>query len=677
MMTTHASSYTAARAEAVALSHPKYRPDIDGLRAVAILSVVIFHAFPAALPGGFIGVDVFFVISGFLISTIILESLRLDTFSFVEFYGRRARRIFPALAIVLAACAWFGWFALLPDEYKELGKHLASGAGFVSNFALWQESGYFDSAAETKPLLHLWSLGIEEQFYIFWPAILWCAHRCRLPKLPLTLLLLVASFAANIAAIQAQPIATFYSPLTRVWELLVGAVLAQLVLAGRVAQPAWYGKVASRASRTCATPIFGIALVLAGLVLLSSKNAFPGWWALLPAIGTALLILSAPGNWLNSRLLSSRVAVWIGLISFPLYLWHWPLLAFARVIEGDTPSAAVRSTAVVAAVVLASATYLLVERNVRRLSGMRMIGVAFAAVVAAIGLFGYSIFQSGGAPTRDNVLENAQVGKQLEGSSWQYTTNDICKDKYPANFRYFCTQNREGSPTMILLGDSFANALYAGIVANPYLRDQVVLSYGSCEPSGTALNPDIQANCQIQNQIIKSTPTIRYAILNAWWPRFDEAGRHVDFFTGKTELSPMTATKYLDGLQERVSMLEAQGIKVFLFGPKPEISYDIKYCFARPFKEPAKTCHVSPSEGEAQQRYLSTILQQVLSNHPNVTFFDQNGVVCRQGTCDLVATNGMPMLRDNGHYSRYGSSIAIDAFVAQAQREGYFTASAR
>lgn len=156
------------------LSHPKYRPDIDGLRAIAILSVVVFHAFPSWIKGGFIGVDVFFVISGFLISTIIFENLDKGTFSLTEFYARRIKRIFPALILVLVACFAFGWFALLADEYQQLGKHIAGGAAFISNFVLWDESGYFDNAADTKPLLHLWSLGVEEQFYIIWPLLWLC-----------------------------------------------------------------------------------------------------------------------------------------------------------------------------------------------------------------------------------------------------------------------------------------------------------------------------------------------------------------------------------------------------------------------------------------------------------------------------------------------------------------------
>ena len=212
------------------LSHPKYRPDIDGLRAVAVLSVVAFHAFPRWMPGGFIGVDIFFVISGFLISTIIFENLEKNTFNFIGFYARRIRRIFPALLIVLIFSYAFGWIALLADEYKQLGKHIAAGAGFVSNFVLWGESGYFDNSSDTKPLLHLWSLGIEEQFYIVWPFVLWLAWKKRFNLLTLGILVWLTSFYLNIQGVKKDVVATFYSPQTRFWELFAGSILAWCVL---------------------------------------------------------------------------------------------------------------------------------------------------------------------------------------------------------------------------------------------------------------------------------------------------------------------------------------------------------------------------------------------------------------------------------------------------------------
>lgn len=209
-----------------------YRPDIDGLRAIAVLSVVAFHAFPSLLPGGFVGVDVFFVISGFLISSIILAGLDSGRFSFLEFYARRIRRIFPALSLVLLSALCLGLITMFADEYQRLGKHVLGGAGFFSNFVLWKESGYFDVAVETKPLLHLWSLGIEEQFYIIWPLLLWLSWRqCYHPLIMISLLVLM-SFMLNITGVRKDIVATFYLPHARFWELLVGAGLAWFALYG-------------------------------------------------------------------------------------------------------------------------------------------------------------------------------------------------------------------------------------------------------------------------------------------------------------------------------------------------------------------------------------------------------------------------------------------------------------
>ncbi|MFW8603077.1 acyltransferase family protein [Rhizobium beringeri] len=650
-----------------------YRPDVDGLRSIAVLSVLMFHAFPTVLPGGFIGVDIFFVISGFLISTILLDDLNRGRFNLLDFYSRRVRRIFPALSIVLTTTAVFGWFALLPEEYKELGKHVAGGAGFVSNLVLWQESGYFDSAAEMKPLLHLWSLGIEEQFYIVWPAILWAVFRFRLPNLPIILLVAALSFIANIVSVHANPVATFYSPFTRTWELLIGAVLAQVLIDGRSNHPSFFGAAANRMSASSLTAIAGSILIGAALACLSPASVFPGWRALFPSVGAALLILSASGNWINAKLLANRPMVWVGLISFPLYLWHWPLLAFARLIEGDTPNLEIRVSAVLAAFALATATYLLIETNVRRKWKSRAVTMTLTYIVCIVGMAGYSIYLYNGAPMREGIAMDAKIHEQLEGTTWKYTSNDICKAKYPANFRYFCTQTREGSPTMILLGDSYANALVAGLVANPATKDEVILSYGSCDPSASAGDPEIKTQCETQDKIISETPSLRYAILEAKWPRFDSAGRLIDYFTNIAVNDAAWAPRYRDGLDKRVSFLESKGIKVFLFGPKPEIDYEPKYCFARPFKQPVKNCQVTEAEVQDRQHELSLVLKDVLARHPNATFFDPNPAFCKDGTCSLKTQDGLPMLRDKVHYSQYGSGIAIDLFVKQVQREGYFT----
>jgi len=368
------------------LLHPKYRPDIDGLRAIAVLSVLIFHAFPEWLSGGFVGVDIFFVISGYLISTILFENIAQERFSFKAFYVRRINRIFPALFLVLTASYAFGWLNLLADDFAQLGKHIAGGAGFVSNLILWNESGYFDKAAEVKPLLHLWSLGIEEQFYIFWPIFIYFLCRKVGKKTNLDactnvggnassnvsgnvntnsnrlwramIAVAAVSFVLNIALVASFPVATFYSPITRFWELLFGSLLAYWTLHNPAA------KRVSDAQKNIAS-VIGLGLIIVGVMILNQKSLFPGWWALLPTLGATLLIAAGPGAWCNRYLLSLRVMVWVGLISFPLYLWHWPLLALARIQEGGNLPISDRAILVAASIVLSWLTYQFVEKPIR------------------------------------------------------------------------------------------------------------------------------------------------------------------------------------------------------------------------------------------------------------------------------------------------------------------------
>jgi len=260
------------------IAHMRYRPDIDGLRALAVLFVVLFHAGTPGFDGGFIGVDVFFVISGYLISSLILNDLQQGKFSLVDFYGRRIRRIFPALVTVMVAAAAFGWIALFPDEYAKLGKHLAAGSAFVSNFLLWGESGYFDDAADTKPLLHLWSLGIEEQFYIVWPltlALLWAR---RWSFLHITASIAAVSFAVSLYLSSSYPVAAFFSPVARFWELMLGGLLAYLSLNN----PSLIGRHRNQQA------LMGAVLLSSGLLAINRGSTFPGWWALLPTLGTLL-----------------------------------------------------------------------------------------------------------------------------------------------------------------------------------------------------------------------------------------------------------------------------------------------------------------------------------------------------------------------------------------------------
>lgn len=381
-------------------SRPQYRPDIDGLRAVAVLAVVAFHAFPNWMKGGFIGVDIFFVISGYLISTIIFENLDKNTFSFSRFYARRIKRIFPALILILASCYAFGWFVLLADEFEQLGKHIAGGAAFISNFVLWNESGYFDKPADIKPLLHLWSLGIEEQFYIVWPLLLWIAYKKRLNLLSIGLLVAVISFCLNIYKVKNDIVGDFYSPGTRFWELMFGSILAWMMLYNPnfSAQTIFSDRRANNLISVIS--IFALLLLVYGFWYIDKSIDFPGKWALIPVLGAFLLIYAGPNAWANRIILSNKALVWFGLISFPLYLWHWPLLSFARILENGSPPPTIRIATVALSIALAWLTYKLIEHPIR-FRKHRLIKITpLVGLMIITGYVGYNAFARHGLSFR-------------------------------------------------------------------------------------------------------------------------------------------------------------------------------------------------------------------------------------------------------------------------------------
>lgn len=359
------------------LTKLSYRPEIDGLRAVAVIAVMIFHAFPAYLRGGFVGVDLFFFISGFLISSIIFRSLEQKKFSFVLFYSSRIKRIFPALILILLSCYIVAWFSLFPDEYRLLGKHIFGSIFFVDNFLLWRESGYFDQAAELKPLLHVWSLSIEEQFYLLFPVFIWFLWRSSLKILLLALIIITfLSFGMNINSITSHADGAFFFPHTRIWELLFGSIFAYVTIfyqekaqvflkqnlpglkffASKLPQGRGY-------KHTCS--IAGISLLIIGFLMIQQDYSFPGFWPLLPLSGAALLISSGPNAWCNRYFLMHPIMVWIGLISYPLYLWHWPILSFLRITHANVPSSFILWGALALSFVLAWLTYIFFERPIR------------------------------------------------------------------------------------------------------------------------------------------------------------------------------------------------------------------------------------------------------------------------------------------------------------------------
>jgi peptidoglycan/LPS O-acetylase OafA/YrhL len=455
----------------------RYRPDIDGLRAVAVLAVVAFHAFPETVRGGFVGVDIFFVISGFLITGIVARELGEKRFYLATFYARRVRRIFPALIVVLIAVLILGWLWMLPGPYAQLSSDVFASAAFAANITLWLQSGYFDVEAAKKPLLHLWSLGIEEQFYLIWPLVLMLAARLRLSLVRLALAGALISFALNVALIDKYPVATFYLPFTRAWELLAGGVLA--CAWSRIDQ----GEGASNLRAAA-----GAVLIAIAILALDPTRAFPGWWAALPVAGSAL-ILSAPMAWGCRRLLASRSMVFFGLISYPLYLWHWPLLVFFSIIKFKDLTTIERLLVVGLSILLAWVTWRFVEIPFR-FGRPRLLKVAsLAGAMALVALLGVVVVRNDGFDLRLPPEIRAMAQVTTQAAKWRVHQCMLDLVNGDTSFADTCV-DRGRRPLLFVWGDSTAGSLMPGLLKAQQSRDFAIAQY-TASSCAALLNVDV------------------------------------------------------------------------------------------------------------------------------------------------------------------------------------------
>ncbi|WP_167854727.1 acyltransferase family protein [Mangrovimicrobium sediminis] len=625
-----------------------YRPDIDGLRAFSIIAVLVYHAFPDWLPGGFVGVDVFFVISGYLISGIILRESAAGSFSLAHFYRRRVQRIFPATALVLAVTMLAGWWVLLPYEYAQLGKHTAASAGFVPNLVYWTEAGYFDTDSKLKPLLHFWSLGVEEQFYLVWPALLLLALRLR-QALPLILALLLLSFASGLLA--ADRASAFFLPWNRVWELLAGAALAALP-ASRT--PAAAGRTAQH---LCS--LAGLALMVTATIVIDSAAAFPRWWALLPVLGAATMLAAGPAGIAN-RLLANPLLVLVGKISFPLYLWHWPLLTFARIMYSGEPPATVRGAAVALAVLLAAFTWRILERPLRYHRARRVPALLLGAMLL-VALAGLVIWRLDGVPARTTQF-NASA-QTLYWKELGLHERDDCSDRLSVPGR--CLSDGK-SPQVAVLGDSHSSNVFFALAH--YYRDTptgvIRLGVGGCPPLYDVSVRDAGApdTCRAATagnlDWVLANPQIETVYLSSMGPMYlSQRGRYQLQDPAAPALDSNRKV-FARALAATVDRLQAAGKQVVLVLDWPGLGFDPATCVdLRPLRLAPFTpreCRTPAARHQRREAAYRRILETVAAQRPGVMLWDTPAVFCDADFCTGMH-DGVLLYRDPGHLSLPGS----------------------
>lgn len=649
-----------------------YRPDIDGLRSVAVVPVVLFHAGLPFLGGGYVGVDVFFVISGYLITAILAREMTEKRFSIVSFYERRARRILPALITVVAATLAVAFIVASPQAFEKLSRSALSTMGFVANVYFWNWStDYFASAAEFDPLLHMWSLAVEEQFYIVFPILLWLLVRyARRWLLPLVVLGCVVSLALAIVLVPTKPNAAFYLLPTRAWELGVGALLAL----GMV-RPPGNDRLAGLVAGA------GLAVVVACFLLYDATTPFPGLAAVPPVIGAAAVIWAGTGarrDYATARVLSTAPLVGIGLASYSLYLWHWPILALMRVYRGEVhlpPSWAVAAVAMSGALAVLSLRF--VERPFRarppRGPSRVRVFILSAGSVGAVCAACMLVISGAGLPQRfDPAVQLAYAGARdaIKGLR--------CTDQRPD--RDPCIMGDADGPLDFLLwGDSHARALMPGfaLAAERSERSGLAALFSACSPiiGIRRVDQTSGARCTAHNaevvDALAARNDARTVFLVSRWALAAE-GRRMPGESGDPAIIVDAADPrpgsveanfavFDAGLARTIDALVATGREVVILGGVPEIGWSVPEALGRSlqFERPLPPVPERADVERRSRRAKAALLRE--AEHPRVHFVDVAAVMC-----DLrcrVESEGRPLYYDDDHLSVTGARAIVPDLV--------------
>lgn len=657
----------------------KYRAEIDGLRAFAVLPVIFFHAGFAGFSGGFVGVDVFFVISGYLITTILANELESGSFSIVRFYERRARRILPALFFVLLLTSVFAFFWLIPEEMRKYSKSLIGVIGFFSNILFWKETGYFDTSNELKPLLHTWSLSVEEQYYVFFPLLLMAFWRFSKKSIFYTVavVLLVSLALAQWGSLK-LPDAAFYLLPTRAWELMVGALAAIYLSSYRGRSPGGLGPIWLQEGLAA----LGLAALVYANFAFSEQTPFPGFYALVPTLGACLIILFASKNTLTGRFLSSRVFVGIGLVSYSAYLWHQPIFSLVRQRTFQEPSHIVFAGLIALTLTLSFLSWKLVEAPFRQKDTISkktvfQLAIIGSAFFVAVGLAGYL--------TKGFLNLSSPQIKRLMVASMENKRHWDCWEKAVKRgaLEDTCGIGSKDSPkTFAVFGDSHASAFLEQLdlqakAQNLAGMDVTLHGCGPLMNSHTAapFDPNHEKSCRALRKEFfaalatdKIPPTV---VVSARWAIMLEQTR---FVNGEGGVEPGRLTPYTNPFvltmgyeaamqrdyKETIDFILKSGRSVILVYPFPEVGWDVPVYLMK--KDKANGL-LAPTDGSTSYAIFKARNKRAEdgldSIEPNAKLYrlKPEAIYCNTALPDRCAAhfNGDALYSDNNHLSNFGA----------------------
>jgi peptidoglycan/LPS O-acetylase OafA/YrhL len=612
----------------------KHRADIDGLRAIAVCSVLLFHfkIFPDYVRGGFIGVDVFFVISGYLISSIIFRDMDRGRYSILEFYDRRVRRIFPALFAMFVACSISALLLYFPSEVRSTGHAIIASSMFVSNILFYQDSGYFDRGSESNPLLHTWSLSVEEQFYVVFPLLVLALGRCtQRQRLVAITTVALASFACAASVVRTDAGAAFYLPHLRAWELLLGSVLALTPVVIR--------------SRTVANLMSSAGLLMLGASFygITTSSVFPGPSALAPCLATAAVIWAgtAQDN-LVTRLLSIRPIQFLGKISYSLYLWHWPVVVFYRLVK--EPERLDKLAMIAISIALATISWRFIERPFRangRWPAARTVSISAACMLliamGAAALPTVSRLAWNIPPAATDIIKFAQIDETHMRSGECFFTHAAPRDQ--ETFRQQCLQIQRNKENVLILGDSHAAHLWTGLQERFPDINFLQATAGGCKPIPTGSRADLcrdMLRYVIDEFIPQNRPDV--IIISGRWNAGD---------IGFVSEMAKSLSKYS---------------RVVISGPTVEYSQALPRLLATAIASGRDPAEFAARYRLPEQRQTDADLAAALKSG-NIAYFSPYQVICPDA-CAVWAQTGIPMEFDGSHLTRQGSAFVAQRFPA-------------